>query len=110
MLLLTPVRPTAALGAFTAAILSTFLLRDKSTGIEGSHPANRQVNLIAAMTLATIFSIVMIYIGYQVGTLVAVCGAAAALGFAGLANGPSMLNTVAVANSLRAGAAKRIAG
>ena len=73
----------AALGAFTAAILSTFLLRDKSTGIEGSHPANRQVNLIAAMTLATIFSIVMIYIGYQVGTLVAVCGAAAALGFAG---------------------------
>ena len=35
---------------------------------------------------------------------------AAALGFAGLAIGPKMLKTVGVPNSLRAGAAKRIAG
>ena len=35
---------------------------------------------------------------------------AAAFGLAGFASGPKMLKTVAVANSLRAGAAKRIAG
>jgi MFS family permease len=74
----------AALGAFTAAILSTFLLSDRaekssSTGV----PPHRQVHLIAAMTIATAVSAIVTFIGYQSGTLVAVCATAASLGFAG---------------------------
>ena len=75
----------AALGAFTAAILSTFLLSDRteksaeSTGI----PQHRQVHLIAAMTIATGASMIVTFFGYQIGTLAAVCATAASLGFAG---------------------------
>lgn len=74
----------AALGAFTAAILSTFLLSDRaekssSTGV----PPHRQVHLIAAMTIATAVSAIVTFVGYQSGTLVAVCATAASLGFAG---------------------------
>jgi hypothetical protein len=75
----------AALGAFTAAILSTFLLSDRteksaeSTGI----PQHRQVHLIAAMTIATGTSVIITFFGYQIGTLAAVCATAASLGFAG---------------------------
>lgn len=75
----------AALGAFTAAILSTFLLSDRaekspsSTGI----PQHRQVHLIAAMTIATGMSAIVTFFGYQIGTLAAVCATAASLGFAG---------------------------
>jgi hypothetical protein len=35
------------------------------------------------MTIATAISIVVTFIGYQVGTLIAVCATAASLGFAG---------------------------
>ena len=75
----------AALGAFTAAILSTFLLSDRAekspstTGIS----QHRQVHLIAAMTIATAVSAVVTFFGYQLGTLAAVCATAASIGFAG---------------------------
>ncbi len=75
----------AALGAFTAAILSTFLLSDRAdkskTALNES--PHRQVHLIAAMTIATAVSVLVTFFGYQVGTLAAVCATAASLGFAG---------------------------
>ena len=75
----------AALGAFTAAILSTFLLSDRTdrskTALNES--PHRQVHLIAAMTIATAVSVLVTFFGYQVGTLAAVCATAASLGFAG---------------------------
>ena len=75
----------AALGAFTAAILSTFLLSDRAD--KSKTPLNesphRQVHLIAAMTIATAASVLVTFFGYQVGTLAAVCATAASLGFAG---------------------------
>ena len=75
----------AALGAFTAAILSTFLLSDraeKSASAAGV-PQHRQVHLIAAMAIATAVSAIVTFVGYQSGTLTAVCASAASLGFAG---------------------------
>ena len=75
----------AALGAFTAAILSTFLLSDraeKSASATGV-PQHRQVHLIAAMAIATAVSAIVTFVGYQSGTLTAVCASAASLGFAG---------------------------
>jgi MFS family permease len=75
----------AALGAFTAAILSTFLLSDRTD--KSKSPADvsphRQVHLIAAMTIATAVSVGVTFVGYQSGTLAAVCATAASLGFAG---------------------------
>jgi MFS family permease len=74
----------AALGAFTAAILSTFLLSDRAEKSSSAGvPPHRQVHLIAAMTIATAVSAIVTFIGYQSGTLVAVCATAASLGFAG---------------------------
>jgi MFS family permease len=73
----------AAIGAFTAAVLSTFLLSDrKESSAKGIAP-HRQVHLIAAMTVATAVSVVVTFVGYQSGTLAAVCATAASLGFAG---------------------------
>jgi MFS family permease len=73
----------AALGAFTAAVLSTFLLSDRNEKSPASGTPHRQVHLIAAMTIATAVSVVVTFVGYQSGTLVAVCATAASLGFAG---------------------------
>lgn len=75
----------AALGAFTAAILSTFLLSDRADKSKTSlnESPHRQVHLIAAMTIATAVSVLVTFFGYQVGTLAAVCATAASLGFAG---------------------------
>jgi MFS family permease len=75
----------AAIGAFSAAILSTFLLSDrKDKGkTESSVSPNRQVHLIVAMTVATAISVLVTFIGYQIGSLFAVCATAASLGFAG---------------------------
>lgn len=75
----------AAVGAFTAAILSTFLLSDRAdqSNSQPNVSPHRQVHLIAAMTIATAVSIVVTFVGYQVGTLIAVCATAASLGFAG---------------------------
>ena len=75
----------AALGAFIAAVLSTFLLSDRAKDDEAksAQSPHKQTHLIAAMSLATAASVVITVIGYRVGTLAAVCGAAAALGFAG---------------------------
>jgi hypothetical protein len=73
----------AALGAFTAAILSTFLLSDRNEKSTAGITPHRQVHLIAAMTIATAVSVVVTFVGYQSGTLAAVCAAAASLGFAG---------------------------
>ena len=75
----------AATGAFTAAILSTFLLsdrRNKNNAATDLSP-HRQLHLITAMTIAVGISVVVIFVGYQVGTLPAVCATAATLGFAG---------------------------
>ena len=75
----------AALGAFTAAILSAFLLSDrrgKSEQDQVQQP-QRQVNLIFAMSLATVFAVVTTVIGYRIGSLLSICLTAAALGFAG---------------------------
>lgn len=76
---------SAAIGAFTAAILSTILLSDRSdkqkTGLDNS--PHRQLHLITAMTAAVGVSVVVIFVGYQIGTLLAVCATAATLGFAG---------------------------
>ena len=76
---------SAAAGAFTAAILSTFLLSDRTdkskSGSEIS--PHRQVHLIAAMTVATGISVLVCFVGYQIGTLPAICATAATLGFAG---------------------------
>ena len=44
----------AALGAFTAAILSTFLLSDRSEKSTTAVAPHRQVHLIAAMAIATV--------------------------------------------------------
>ena len=73
----------AALGAFTAAILSTFLLSDRKETSAKNIAPHRQVHLIAAMTIAIAVSIIVTFIGYQSGTLVAVCVTAASLSFAG---------------------------
>jgi hypothetical protein len=73
----------AAVGAFTAAILSTFLLSDRNEKASTNVAPHRQVHLIAAMTIATALSVVVTFFGYQSGTLVAVCATAASLGFAG---------------------------
>jgi len=75
----------AAFGAFSAAILSTFLLSDKPDETVAANllKPHRQVHLIAAMTVATAVSVIVTFIGYQVGTLPAVCAVAANLGFAG---------------------------
>jgi hypothetical protein len=75
----------AALGAFTAALLSTFLLSDRQdkSKFEAGDSPHRQVHLITAMVIATVVSVVVTFVGYQVGTLIAVCAAAASLGFAG---------------------------
>jgi len=73
----------AALGAFTAAILSTLLLSDRSEKSTTDVAPHRQVHLIAAMAIATAVSVVVTFVGYQSGTLVAVCATAASLGFAG---------------------------
>lgn len=73
----------AALGAFTAALLSTFLLSDRNEKSTPGITPHRQVHLIAAMTVATALSVVVTFVGYQSGTLAAVCATAASLGFAG---------------------------
>ena len=75
----------AALGAFTAAILSTFLLSDKTDAAAGTKAIkpHRQVHLIAAMSVAVATSAVVTFVGYQIGTLTAIWIAAATLGFAG---------------------------
>jgi hypothetical protein len=73
----------AALGAFTAAILSAFLLSDRDEKSSGDVTSHRQVHLIAAMTIATAASVIVTFVGYQSGTLAAVCATAASLGFAG---------------------------
>jgi len=75
----------AAFGAFSAAILSTFLLSDKTDETVAANllKPHRQVHLIAAMSVAVAVSVVVTFIGYQVGTLTAVIAAAATLGFAG---------------------------
>lgn len=75
----------AAFGAFSAAILSTFLLSDKPDETVAANllKPHRQVHLIAAMTVAAAVSVIVTFIGYQVGTLPAVCAVAANLGFAG---------------------------
>jgi MFS family permease len=73
----------AALGAFTAALLSTFLLSDRNEKSTPGITPHRQVHLIAAMTAATALSVVVTFVGYQSGTLAAVCATAASLGFAG---------------------------
>ncbi len=75
----------AALGAFSAAILSAFLLSDKRdvTVAADLIKPHRQVHLIAAMSVAVAVSVVVTFIGYQVGTLLSICAAAASLGFAG---------------------------
>ena len=73
----------AAMGAFTAAILSAFLLSDrKDPSAKGAAP-HRQVYLVTTMTIAIAVSIIVTFIGYQSGTLVAVCVTAASLSFAG---------------------------
>lgn len=73
----------AALGAFTAAVLSTFLLSDRKESSANVITPHRQVHLIAAMTVATAVSVVVTFVGYRSGTLTAVCATAASLGFAG---------------------------
>ena len=73
----------AALGAFTAAILSTFLLSDRNEQTTTNVSPHRQVHLIAAMAISTAVSVVVTFVGYQLGTLTAVCATAASLGFAG---------------------------
>jgi len=75
----------AALGAFIAAVLSTFLLSDRTTDghAKKAGSPHKQIHLITAMTFATAASVFITVIGYLQGTLIAVCGAAAALGFAG---------------------------
>jgi MFS family permease len=73
----------AALGAFTAAILSTFLLSDRTEKSVAGITPHRQVHLITAMAIATAISVMVTFVGYQSGTLVAVCATAASLGFAG---------------------------
>ena len=76
---------SAATGAFTAAILSTILLSDRSNKNKAGLDIapHRQLHLVTAMTVAVGVSVVVIYVGYQIGTLLAVCATAATLGFAG---------------------------
>lgn len=73
----------AATGAFTAAILSTFLLSDRKDKSKSDVSPHRQVHLITAMTVAVTAAIFISFIGYQIGSLVAVCVTAASLSFAG---------------------------
>ena len=73
----------AATGAFTAAILSTFLLSDRKDKSKSDVSPHRQVHLITAMTVAVTAAIFISFIGYQIGSLVAVCVTAGSLSFAG---------------------------
>jgi len=73
----------AAVGAFTAAILSTVLLSGRADRSKTEVTQQQQAQLITAMTIAVSACIVISFIGYQVGTLVAVCATAASLSFAG---------------------------
>lgn len=73
----------AATGAFTAAILSTFLLSDRKDKSKSDVSPHRQVHLITAMTVAVTAAIFISFVGYQIGSLVAVCVTAASLSFAG---------------------------
>lgn len=75
----------AALGAFTAAILSTFLLSDRRdvADLDKGHPPQRQVNLIFAMAIATVAAVISTVLGYRIGSLLSICVTAAVLGFAG---------------------------
>ena len=73
----------AATGAFTAAILSTFLLSDRKDKSNSEVAPHRQVHLITAMTVAVTACTVISFIGYQIGSLIAVCATAASLSFAG---------------------------
>jgi MFS family permease len=73
----------AATGAFTAAILSTFLLSDRKDKSKSDVSPHRQVHLITAMTVAVTAAIFISLVGYQIGSLVAVCVTAASLSFAG---------------------------
>jgi MFS family permease len=74
---------SAAVGAFTAAILSTILLSGRADRSKTEVTQQQQAQLITAMTIAVSACIVISFIGYQVGTLVAVCATAASLSFAG---------------------------
>lgn len=76
---------SAALGAFMAAVLSTFLLSDRAdkSKLKSDISPHRQVHLITAMAIATAASVLVTFIGYRIGTLGAVCATAASLGFAG---------------------------
>ena len=74
----------AALGAFTAAILSTFLLSDRRDVADlDKEPPQRQVNLIFAMAIATVAAVIATVLGYRIGSLLSICVTAAILGFAG---------------------------
>jgi hypothetical protein len=73
----------AAVGAFTAAILSTILLSGRADRSKTEVTQQQQAQLITAMTIAVSACIFISFIGYQVGTLVAVCATAASLSFAG---------------------------
>lgn len=73
----------AATGAFTAAILSTFLLSDRTDKSKSEVSPHRQVHLITFMTVAVAACIFISFVGYQIGSLVAVCATAASLSFAG---------------------------
>lgn len=74
----------AALGAFTAAILSTFLLSDRRDVADlDKEPPQRQVNLIFAMAIATVAAVIATVLGYRIGSLLSICVTAAVLGFAG---------------------------
>jgi MFS family permease len=75
----------AAAGAFTAAIFSAFLLSDRHNKLKAGAEISprRQLYLITAMTVAVGLSVLVSILGYQVGTLQAVCATGGALGFAG---------------------------
>jgi len=75
---------SAAGGAFTAAILSTILLSDRRNKKDGTEMSpRRQLHLITAMTVTIGVSIPVCILGYQMGTLSAICATAGTLGFAG---------------------------
>jgi len=75
----------AATGAFTAAILSASLLSDRSekNAAEPEVSPHRQVHLITLMSIAVGACTLISFVGYQVGSLAAVCATAASLSFAG---------------------------
>jgi hypothetical protein len=75
----------AATGAFTAALLSASLLSDRSekNAAEPEVSPHRQVHLITLMSIAVGACTLISFVGYQVGSLAAVCATAASLSFAG---------------------------